>query len=112
MLAFELADLSAQQQQTTTAYLEFLRVAALSVGIYTLEAGSIDPQQPHSEAEVYYIVSGQSDIQVGAEVRSVKAGSIIFVEAGVSHKFLNIREKLLVLVFFAPAEYTQKDSSV
>ena len=31
-------------------------------------------------------------------------GSVIFVQAGVEHRFHDITEELLVLVFFAPAE--------
>ena len=32
------------------------------------------------------------------------AGSVIFVAAGVEHRFYDIAEELVVLVFFAPAE--------
>ena len=39
MDAFELTHLSDQQEQS---YLEFLRVPALSAGLYMLPAGSID----------------------------------------------------------------------
>lgn len=107
MQAFELIDLLNQQKQQDKAYLEFLRVPSLSVGVYTLAAGSVDPQPPHSEDEVYYVVSGRASILVGEESRTVEAGSIIFVAARVEHRFHTISEDLTVLVFFAPAEYTQ-----
>jgi hypothetical protein len=53
MDAFELSTLMTQQQESGGLYLEILRVPALSMGVYTLPAGSQDPQQPHSEDEVY-----------------------------------------------------------
>jgi quercetin dioxygenase-like cupin family protein len=36
----------------------------------------------------------------------VRSGSILFVEAGVEHRFHQIEEDLKVLVFFAPPEGT------
>jgi mannose-6-phosphate isomerase-like protein (cupin superfamily) len=69
-----------------------------------LPAGASDPQQPHTEDEVYHVVSGKGHIRVGAEDRAVGAGTVVFVEAGVDHRFYDIEEDLTVLVFFAPAE--------
>ncbi|MEZ4674484.1 MAG: hypothetical protein R2932_09590 [Caldilineaceae bacterium] len=38
---------------------EFLRVPDLSMGLYVLPAGDTDPQQPHTEDEVYYVINGR-----------------------------------------------------
>jgi mannose-6-phosphate isomerase-like protein (cupin superfamily) len=76
----------------------------MSLGLYVLPAGGVDPQQPHNEDEVYYIVSGQGQIDVADETRPVQPGSIVFVAAHVPHKFHSITEELKILVFFAPAE--------
>lgn len=108
MQAFDIIELISQQKQQDKLYLECLRVPSLSVGVYTLAAGDQDPQQPHSEDEVYYVVSGKARIQVGEEDQAVEAGSIIFVAAQVEHRFHSITEDLSVLVFFAPAEGTQQ----
>jgi quercetin dioxygenase-like cupin family protein len=43
-------------------------------------------------------------MRAGIENHSVAAGSVIFVGAGVEHRFYDIEEDLEVLVFFAPAE--------
>jgi quercetin dioxygenase-like cupin family protein len=43
-------------------------------------------------------------MRVGAEDRSVRQGSVIFVAAEVEHRFYDIAEELVVLVFFAPPE--------
>ncbi len=108
MKAFELSPLIEQRRQSNRLYLEFLRVPSLSVGLYELPAGGIDPQQPHTEDEVYYVASGQGMIQVGGEDRPVGPGSIVFVAAGVDHRFHSIELDLTILVFFAPAEYSNK----
>ena len=104
MVAMDITRLLAGHDFSGEPYLEFLRVPSLSVGLYVLPAGAEDPQQPHTEDEVYHVVSGRGRIQVGAEDRAVEAGTIVFVEAGVDHRFHSIGEDLTVLVFSAPAE--------
>lgn len=106
MQAFTVNDLIDQHGQQKKLYLEFLRVPALSAGLYILPAGGVDPQLPHTEDEIYYIVSGRASILVGTENQEVAAGSLVFVAANVEHRFHTISEDLTVLVFFAPAEYT------
>jgi mannose-6-phosphate isomerase-like protein (cupin superfamily) len=96
--------LGKEQKLGGKAYLEFLRVPALSAGLYVLPAGATDPQRPHKEDELYYIVRGRARMQVGVEDGEVQPGSIVFVEANLEHRFYDIREDLTVLVFFAPAE--------
>jgi mannose-6-phosphate isomerase-like protein (cupin superfamily) len=107
MDAFEVAMLLEEHARSGKRYLEFLRVPSLSMGVYRLPAGGVDPQSPHTEDEVYYVISGKAQIRVGEEDRSVSAGSIVFVAAHVPHRFHAIEEDLTVLVFFAPAEYSQ-----
>jgi mannose-6-phosphate isomerase-like protein (cupin superfamily) len=106
MDAFELTALEAQRAAAGRPYLEFLRVPALSVGLYTLAAGAVDGQQPHTEDEVYVVMSGRARITVGDEVRDVGPGSVVYVAATVPHRFRDIAERLEVLVVFAPAEYS------
>jgi len=106
MQAFELAQLISQREARNKLYLEFLKVPDLSMGLYVLPAGGTDPQLPHTEDEVYYVVSGRGKILVADENRDVQAGSIVYVEKNIAHRFHSIEEELMVLVFFAPAEYS------
>jgi mannose-6-phosphate isomerase-like protein (cupin superfamily) len=108
MNAYEMVDLRKQRAQLNKLYLEFLRVPDLSLGLYELPAGGTDPQSPHTEDEVYYVVSGAAKIKVADEDRAVKAGSVVYVAKNVEHRFHSIEEDLTVLVFFAPAEYSMK----
>ena len=109
MNTFQLSDLISQQNDSNKLYLEFLKVPDLSMGLYVLPAGGTDPQSPHTEDEVYYVVSGRAMIKVADEDRDVQAGSIVYVAKNVEHRFHSIEEELTVLVFFAPAEYSNKD---
>jgi len=108
MQAFEISQLLEEQKLSNKLYLEFLKVPDLSMGLYVLPAGGTDPQSPHTEDEVYYVVSGKAKIKVADEDRNVQAGSIIYVAKDVEHRFHSIEEELTVLVFFAPAEYSLK----
>ena len=110
MEAHELAHLMEQQNQSGQDYFEFLRVPSLSAGLYMLPAGSVDTQEPHTEDEIYYVISGRASILVEQENRPVQAGSLVFVKAKVEHRFHTITEDLRVLVIFAPAEYTASQS--
>jgi mannose-6-phosphate isomerase-like protein (cupin superfamily) len=101
---FHLKDLANQRAAKGKRYLEFLRVPAMSAGVYVLPAGGADPQKPHREDELYYVVRGRARMQIGSENAGVRAGSLMFVEAEAEHRFYDIEEELEVLVFFAPAE--------
>jgi len=104
MDAWELDDLEAARQATGRPYYEFLSVPDLSCGLYVLEAGAKDLQSPHTEDEVYVVMSGRGRVTVGEEVRDVRAGTVVFVAAGVTHRFHEIEERLVLMVAFGPAE--------
>lgn len=93
-----------QRAATGKLYREFLRSAAMSAGLYVLAPGATDPQRPHHEDELYYVVRGRARFRAGDEDQEVSAGSVLFVAAEVEHRFYDIAEELAVLVFFAPAE--------
>lgn len=108
MEAFELAALRTERAASGRLYHEFIRTHDLSVGLYELPAGGVDPQGPHTEDEVYHVVSGRATITVGDEERPVGPGSVVFVAADMVHRFHDITEDLVILVFFGPAEYTHR----
>jgi len=87
-------------------YSEFLRVPALSLGLYRHDAGTSVPQEPHTEDEVYFVISGRGMIAIAGTDHAVTSGSVAFVPADTAHHFHSVTEDLQVLVFFAPAEGT------
>ena len=105
---FDLAALEAAraevQDRTGERYLEFLRRDSMSCGLYVLEPGADDPQQPHQEDEVYVVLGGRARLTVAGQDQPVGPGSVVFVARTVPHRFADVTERLSILVFFAPAE--------
>lgn len=101
---FPLTDLLNAHTQEGKLYHEFLRVPSMSAGLYILPAGGTDPQQPHNEDEMYYVISGKGKFFYDGQDVDVEAGSTLYVPKHVEHRFHSIEEDLQIIVFFAPAE--------
>jgi mannose-6-phosphate isomerase-like protein (cupin superfamily) len=109
--AWSVAQLDGRRAASDGPYLEFLRVPDLSAGVYVLEAGAMDRQLPHTEDEIYWVISGSGRLRMGADDVVVGPGTIAFVAAGVEHRFHDIRERLTILVIFGPAERSRAESA-
>jgi mannose-6-phosphate isomerase-like protein (cupin superfamily) len=83
-------------------WVEHFRTTYLSVGTYSIPAGGVDDQGPHSEEEIYVVVSGRAVLEADGQQVQVGTGSVVFVDAHVQHRFVDIEEDLTVLVLFAP----------
>jgi mannose-6-phosphate isomerase-like protein (cupin superfamily) len=83
---------------------EHFRTADLSVGTYSLRAGGIDGQVPHTEDEIYVVTAGSATLVAGDESAVLRRGAVVFVAAGEPHHFTDVTEDLALLVLFAPAE--------
>src|SRR6516162_1410790 len=77
MQAWEYGDVLTDQAGAGRLYHEFLRVPDLSAGLYVLEAGGTDPQSPHTEDELYYVVTGRAMVTVAGETRPVVPGTLV-----------------------------------
>ncbi|MEZ0092756.1 cupin domain-containing protein [Streptacidiphilus sp. EB129] len=104
MQVFRMDDLDAERAANEGAYLRFLNERHMSVGLYALDQGAQDTQQPHQQDEVYVVVSGRAYLTVGDETTTVGRGSVVYVPAGQPHRFHHISEDLRVLVVFSPPE--------
>ena len=74
----------------------------LSLGTYSIPAGGLDDQTPHTEDEIYMVRSGRATLVTTSGIVDVGPGSVVFVPAGEPHKFTEISEDLALLVVFAP----------
>lgn len=101
---FPLSEIRERRVRSGDLYVEFLRIPEMSVGFYALPAGGIDPQTPHHEDEVYFVIRGRGMISIDGKDRRVETGSTIFVAKEVDHRFHTVTEPLELLVVFAPAE--------
>ena len=108
---FDVNNLTQSMQGKSGEYLEFLHYPdtgntgaeskALSSGIYHLTRDSIDPQLPHDQDEVYYVLEGKACFKSDIDTRPIEKGSIIFVASQAAHKFVDIEQDLTLLVFFS-----------
>ena len=102
--AFELDDLEQKQVAANQPYVEFLQRRGMSVGLYTLPVGGQDHQHPHAADEMYVVLRGRGTLRVGDQDHEVRAGSIVSVDHGEDHRFVDVAEELHLLVVFAPPE--------
>ncbi len=100
-LFFELDKVYDDLKQSRRPYNSFLNVPKLNSGLYVLEAGKEDKQSPHELDEVYYVISGNGKFRSGNDQTKVSTGSILYVKAGVEHRFFDVEEELKILVFFS-----------
>ncbi|MEP7082374.1 MAG: cupin domain-containing protein [Chloroflexota bacterium] len=55
---------------------------------------------------MYYVSAGRAVLTIGEDRIHVEPGSVAFVAAGVEHRFSDITEDLVALVFWSPARDT------
>lgn len=104
MKVFRLDELDRHRAEEQGAYLRFLKERTMSAGLYALAPGELDTQSVHQQDELYQVVSGRAELTVGEETCTVARGTVVFVPAGVPHRFHHITEELRVLVVFSPPE--------
>ena len=92
---------------TRPGYEEHLRTTDLSVGTYRIPFAGVDPQQPHTEDEIYVVTAGRARFVAETGEADVGPGSVIFVPAGEDHRFTQVSADLAVIVVFGPAEGTR-----
>jgi mannose-6-phosphate isomerase-like protein (cupin superfamily) len=91
-------------------YVEHMSVPDLSVGTYSIPAGGVDDQTPHTEDEIYVVTAGRARIVTSDGTADVGPGDVIFVPAAEEHRFVDVAEDLALLVVFAPA-YKSREAS-
>lgn len=85
-------------------WVEFQRAEDISTGLYVLEPGEIDEQEPHTEDEIYVCVAGRATFVTPGGTSDVVPGTVLFVPAREEHRFVDIVERLSLVVVFGPAE--------
>jgi len=99
-LFFHSDSLISQLKSEDKRWTPFINGSNVLTGLYHLKVGTEDKQQPHDTDEVYYIIDGKAKFVVDGKQTEISKGSILFVKAEVSHRFMDIEEELVVLVFF------------
>jgi len=80
------------------AYAVLLEHGSLQVGYY--KPDRIDPQEPHTQDEVYVIASGTGFFINGDSREPFEPGELLFVPAGVVHRFEDFSDDFAAWVMF------------
>jgi len=85
-------------QEANQLFLELFRHGPVSVELYAPRG--VDTQQAHLEDELYVVVSGRGHFVNGPGRRPFEPGDVMFVPAGVVHRFEDFSDDFLVWVVF------------
>jgi mannose-6-phosphate isomerase-like protein (cupin superfamily) len=87
---------------------ELFSHGSLTVEIY--KPDKVDHQTPHTRDEVYVIASGSGIFINGDTKKPYETGEVLFVPAGVEHRFVDFSDDFSTWVFFYGAEGGEKES--
>jgi mannose-6-phosphate isomerase-like protein (cupin superfamily) len=79
-------------------FAEMFRHGTLVVELYAPRGA--DPQQPHRQDEIYVVAEGSGMFVNGNSRHAFGKGDVLFVPAGVAHRFEDFSDDLLVWVIF------------
>ena len=109
------AELLEEIPDDESAHLEVLEEDSMTVEVGRYPAGESAAKNPHTEDEIYVIISGSGTARVGDETYSIEAGDVVFVEQGTEHDFFDIEEDITALIVFAesdnPASYSIREDA-
>jgi mannose-6-phosphate isomerase-like protein (cupin superfamily) len=89
-------------------FVKVLSHGSMSVELY--RPINIDPQTPHTQDELYVIINGSGSFYLNGEVSSFQQGDVLFVPAGIEHRFINFTEDFATWVIFYGPEGGEKGS--
>jgi mannose-6-phosphate isomerase-like protein (cupin superfamily) len=87
-------------------FVELFQHGTLAVELYAPRGD--DPQTPHTRDEVYVVAQGSGYFRNGGERHRFDMGDVLFVPAGVRHRFEEFSDDLAVWVFFYGPEGGEK----
>ncbi len=91
------------------AYGVLLERGSLELGYY--KPDGVDPQQPHSQDEIYFVQSGSGMFVIGEDRQPFATGEALFVPAGVVHRFEDFTDDFEAwVVFYGPEGGEQPDA--
>jgi mannose-6-phosphate isomerase-like protein (cupin superfamily) len=93
-----MAALARHTPRTGKTFLEVFKHGTLSVDIY--KPDRVDHQQPHTRDEIYVVIAGRGMFVNGGLRHPFEPGQVLFVPAGVVHRFEEFTDDFATWVFF------------
>ncbi len=85
-----------------------MRHGTLEVEIYAPRGR--DPQAPHTRDEIYVVIRGNGSFVDGPVRETFEPGDVLFVPAGVEHRFEDFTNGFAAWVFFYGPEGGERDT--
>jgi mannose-6-phosphate isomerase-like protein (cupin superfamily) len=86
------------QTEAQLRFVTLLQRGTLSVELYAPQGE--DRQTPHDQDELYVVISGHGEFLNSEERHPFQAGDLLFVPAGVEHRFLSFSDDFQTWVIF------------
>lgn len=93
--------------QNKNLFKEVFNHGTLSVEIY--KPDGVDKQNPHTRDEIYVIASGNGYFINDGVRQAVETGEVLFVAAGIEHRFIDFTDDFSTWVFFYGPEGGETD---
>jgi mannose-6-phosphate isomerase-like protein (cupin superfamily) len=87
-----------EQSAEQLRYVTLLQRGTMSVELYAPQGE--DRQTPHAQDELYVVIAGHGEFVNGADRHPFQAGDVLFVPAGVEHRFVNFSADFQTWVIF------------
>jgi mannose-6-phosphate isomerase-like protein (cupin superfamily) len=88
--------------KTQQQFQRVLERSGLAVGVLRVQPGGVDTQGAHDEDEVYAVVRGTGLLRLKDRDHPVGPGTVVFVPAGMPHRFHSNPELLTVAYVLVP----------
>ncbi|WP_266168983.1 cupin domain-containing protein [Dyella subtropica] len=85
-------------EKVETSFAAIFRHGSLEVEIY--RPVGVDPQTPHRRDELYVVIAGSGQFVCDGVRRPFEPGEVLFVPAGMEHRFEGFSEDFCTWVFF------------
>ncbi len=89
-------------------FLEVFKHGSLVVEVY--KPDRVDLQQPHARDELYVVIAGRGTFVNGVDRHLFEPGQVLFVPAGVVHRFEEFTSDFSAWVFFYGPEGGEREN--
>lgn len=102
-----LTDVIASLPTAGERYVAAARHGTMRLGLYAPR--DHDAQTPHTQDELYVVVSGRGEFICGDARQAFESGDVLFAPAGVAHRFENFSTDFVTWVIFYGPEGGEKN---
>lgn len=95
------------EKENKQRFIEVMKHGSMTIEFFKPQQS--DTQTPHKQDEIYAIIKGNSTFYRDGERIDCKSGDVLFVPAGMDHRFENFSEDFETWVIFYGPEGGEKE---